>query len=314
MPSNRKPHIVNRILRPLGLSLGRAPRSFSGGGQLVEQRVGRVDILMPEDSEIRHTYLSIPGYCSHLGRVARCVAAKYPNTRVIDIGANVGDTVAVVKSAMDLPMLAIEGDDRCYEVLSKNITRFKGVTAAKVFLGEREESVEVAISKEGWNTTLAPGDASGNHGGPAGKRKISFQTLDALLRNDAHREHYKLIKLDTEGFDLRILRGAGELLRQNRPVLLLEYNIEAMSAISEDGPAGLNRLRELGYSDLLIWDPRGTFLFRGNLSSDEFLRDLSHYLLRDDRLMAYVDLCAFSGTDSDLAEQCAIGERAFFKS
>jgi hypothetical protein len=38
--------------------------------------------------------------------------AKYPNLTMIDVGANVGDSIAIVR--VDVPILCVEGEDHFF--------------------------------------------------------------------------------------------------------------------------------------------------------------------------------------------------------
>ena len=56
---------------------------------------------------------------------------------------------------------------------------------------------------------------------------------DAIKDIDLHR--VKLLKVDTEGFEARILRGSQNVLKIGRPIVIFEYNRETLSPLGEDG-------------------------------------------------------------------------------
>lgn len=59
--------------------------------------------------------------------------------------------------------------------------------------------------------------------------------LDCLMPPPPHR--VKLVKIDTEGHEINVLKGADQLIRRDRPIIIMESNREAAE-----------HLRELGYS------------------------------------------------------------------
>ena len=135
--------------------------------------VGKFPIQMPGYNPQLINYQLYPDLNIQLGRLATAIYRKYPGMTVIDVGANVGDTIAVLKSAIDVSIIGIEGDDVSYAYLEKNTVQFSNVSLIKTYLGEHSGNEKVSIEKSGWNTTLIP-DA-------AGEKQISFKTLDEVI-------------------------------------------------------------------------------------------------------------------------------------
>jgi len=57
-----------------------------------------------------------------------------------------------------------------------------------------------------------------------------------------------IIKIDVEGFELSVLRGARDCLREHRPHLWLEVHPEFLQAQGQSPEVVLNLLREIGYT------------------------------------------------------------------
>jgi FkbM family methyltransferase len=55
---------------------------------------------------------------------------------MIDIGANVGDSVAIVREQSDYPILCIEGNETYFQILEENLRRgaYASVMAVNVFV------------------------------------------------------------------------------------------------------------------------------------------------------------------------------------
>ena len=242
-----------------------------------------------------------PDYSGALGRLTAAVVAKYPDAVVLDVGANVGDTAAIVKSAADVPVVCIEGDPHCNAFLSRNVRQFRDVTTHDVFLDERTGSATVSLEKQGWNTTIIPGD---------GQASVTFHALDDLTASIAHAPRIRIVKIDTEGFDTRTLRGARRLIETNRPVLYFEYNRHAMLGTGEDGLAALLALRDQGYDSVLFYEATGRLVLATSLHQTALLRDLHDYCAANRGLARYFDVCAFHERDRDLAEAFIARERA----
>ena len=109
--------------------------------------------------------------------------------------------------------------------------------------------------------------------------------------------NYKLVKIDTEGFDCPIIRGGAKFIRQTRPVIAFEYNRDNMEAIGEKGLDTLSLLSGLGYSQVAFHDCDGRFFATAPMSDTAFIRDLHDYADGKHGAIYYFDLTVFHRDD-----------------
>ena len=286
--------IINKLISIFGYTFIKIhPTKLFKRDELV--RVYDFRILMPYFNPLIITYNQQKNFASELGRIASLVFSKYPSLKILDIGANVGDTAATIKTSIDVPILCIEGDTFTYSYLIKNIAQFKNVTGINTYLGEKEETMNVLINKAGWNTTLVPTSSNAN--------KVQIQTLDNIVNNLANKQDFKFLKIDTEGFDTIILRGATNFIKEINPIIYLEYNRDNMQDINEDGLPTILDLQQLGYNDILFFDDRGRFITSTVLTDVKTITHLHHYADGKNGLVYYYNLCIFHGNDKDLARE-----------
>jgi FkbM family methyltransferase len=266
-------------------------------------QVGRYLIQVPGTNQLSATYAAFPDYSGHLGRLTTLLNNKYPGLTGLDIGANVGDTACIIKSAADIRLLCIEGDDLTFGLLEQNIRQFNNVSAYKMFLGEKTETISATLDKVGWNTTLIPNTAQNG-------KKIKIISLDDFLVTQSDTAAIKLVKIDTEGFDCSIIRGARKFLGRAEPVITFEYNRGNMDAIGEKGLDTLAMLSDLGYSLFGLHDASGRFFTMAPLSNDELIRDVHDYADGRNGTMPYYDFTLFHERDRDVAEGFSKIERA----
>src|SRR3954466_4260771 len=62
-------------------------------------------IYLPISHDLPLHRSSHPGYSTNLARIAACMAARFDDLAVIDVGANVGDSLALLRSTGDFPVL-----------------------------------------------------------------------------------------------------------------------------------------------------------------------------------------------------------------
>lgn len=266
--------------------------------------VGKFPIEMPGYNPQLINYQLYPDLNIQLARLAATIAKKYPGMTVIDVGANVGDTIAVLKSAIDLPVIAVEGDDVSYSYLEKNTKQFSNITLIKTYLGEHSREEKVSMEKSGWNTTLIP-DA-------AGEKQISFKTLDEVVTsNGLNDKELKLLKVDVEGFDTIVLRGATRIIQQHKPVLFFEYNRANMIAINEDGLSTIFSFRNYGYHKIAFFDHKGTLMLATDLQNVEVVTYMHEYVSAKNNLAGYYDICIFHEKDTSVAEEFLKLEKQF---
>ncbi len=266
--------------------------------------VGKYHIVMPGNNLQLGNYKIYPDLNSQLGRLAAVIFKKYPGMTAIDVGANVGDTIAVLKSEINIPVIAVEGDDVCFEFLKKNIQQFQDISIVKSYLGEKTESVSVNLRDAGWNTTIIPGEA--------GNRQISLSTLDDIINAGGFAgRQLKLLKIDVEGFDTIVLRGASELIRVHKPVLFFEYNRKTMKVINEDGLSTILSFEKSGYHKIIFFDHKGNLVLATDMQNNEVIAYMHNYISSEKNLLAYYDICIFHEDDEELSEDFLAGERKY---
>ncbi|HEY0780692.1 MAG TPA: FkbM family methyltransferase [Gemmatirosa sp.] len=293
---------ASQTLNRLGYELHRKPVAPTPT-PLVPTRVGAHTVLLFENARVYPGRVWDEKHNGELSRVVSLALTKYPDLAAIDVGANFGDTAAVVKTAGDVPIFCIEGDPRVFEILEQNIRQFPDVTARNVLLGERVEELPVVFQKEGWNLTVVPSS------GPS-STTVSLTTLDECALGLEDLDRYRVLKVDVEGFDCRVIRGGMSYIERVRPVILMEYNRENMDAIGENGLDTLMRLRDAGYSAIVYFDQSGRMLLSTTLDEIDLIRDLHDYANGRDGSIYYVDLCLFHTDDADLAAEFTRTERA----
>ncbi|MES2005960.1 MAG: FkbM family methyltransferase [Bacteroidota bacterium] len=289
--------LLRKLFNKAGYDIIKTPlHSDSKAGTSVKVQVGNFPIYLPGNNPHISTYTFRPDANNLLGILAAQVAPKYPDMHLIDIGANVGDTAAVVKTNVDIPVIAIEGDPISFQYLERNTQQFRGMTLIKEFLGEEKQTIHVNLEKTGWNTTLIPTKNTG--------QEISLKTLDeVLVEYKVMDVTIKVLKIDCEGFDTIILRGSGDLLLKHKPVLFFEYNRVNMDAIKEDGLSTLFALERFGYKSVIFFDNYGRYMLTTPISQHELIRELHYYSEDSISQIGYFDVCLFHENDADIAKK-----------
>lgn len=290
-------NLIRKLLNTVGYDIIKVNQFTDDKAHKIKKvQVGKFVIDMPGNNVQIGTYKYRPEANSLLGTLSACMAGKYPGMTVVDIGANVGDTIAIIKSAVDVPIIGIEGDPVSFKFLANNTKQFQQVTVLQQFLGDKKQTLHVELEKSGWNTTLIPTENKG--------QELSLKTLDEVLsENPSVSQNIKVLKIDCEGFDTIILRGATELLKAQKPVVFFEYNKTNMEAINEDGYSTLLSLEKYGYNSVIFLDLYGRYVLTTPISNHELIKQLHDY--SDDNIsrIGYYDVCLFHDNDRDLEKE-----------
>jgi FkbM family methyltransferase len=238
---------------------------------------------------------SYPDYALNLGEVVRGVLRKYPQATVIDIGANIGDSVAILKCIQDVPILCIEGDSHYFGLLQQNVRPYTHVTLAHSFIGQAGD--QATLAKAGGTGQLLKQPQA-----VSAAQSISLQPLAEILETHAPFSSAKVLKIDTDGMDIEILRSAESWLKLARPILFIEYFPQLMPSDQRDPVQFISFLRRNGYGYGIVFLNTGEMLISFNLKNtveDSVLIDL-HYFSLNSPQNTFYDLCLLHETDADV--------------
>jgi len=144
-----------------------------------------------------------------------------PDMVVADVGANIGMT-ALLFAQLARKTFAFEPAPSTFALLRNNLDRnqITNVQAHNLGMGDRCEQQTI---------TFAPSNRSGGFVSETLKlsaghitETIEIDTLDRFFHNQTDQPDF--IKLDVEGFEPRVLRGARALLAARHPTVVLELN------------------------------------------------------------------------------------------
>lgn len=106
---------------------------------------------------------------------------------------------------------------------------------------------------------------------------------------------WNLLKTDIDGFDLRALHGARDLLRRDRPVVFLEFHPNLLDVAGDDPFRLFSLFQALEYSSLLVYDNAGYLI--GDYPANDAKRWRQLILLARSKPYYYFDIAAFPAED-----------------
>ena len=270
---------------------------------LVRYAIGGSQIWIPISHQLPFYRSMLPSYGSNVARIAACAKQKYPKLTFIDIGANVGDTLAMVRSMCSCPVLCIEGDDRFFPILEVNASRWgNSIVLVKAYVGGGG-TIQATIKAIGGTATVVPTVDEG--------KSVTFQTLTQIITVHPQFADAKMMKIDTDGFDCSIIKSESGFLKRVRPIVFFEYDPFHFRRICDDGFEVFNVLRTCGYNDALIYENTGDYMMSLTIGDTSLLEDIHQFYSgrSGDR---YCDICVLHADDHGLAQAIRSQEIEFF--
>jgi len=160
-----------------------------------------------------------------------------PSDVVVEGGANIGTLTKAMLGA-GATVLAFECNPEAVECLLHNCQSETLTVYGGCALGESPDEMVTIHREENAGATFA------TLGG-----EVPCYTIDELGLDSC-----KLIKLDVEGFEPRVLRGARETIARCRPVLIVEVNKSALQRAGESEDSLLSLIESFGYEWRIMQD------------------------------------------------------------
>jgi len=169
----------------------------------------------------------------------------------LDIGANMGNhSIYFMNECRCTNLISIEPEPTIYKTLVKNINQnnhknipFKTYNCA---LGDRECTVSMDVNPKNSGATKVISESG----------DIDCHILDDLIFDD----NIKVIKMDAEGYELKILHGAKRIISTHRPLIICEAStpeeFKQVNSYLEKFNYKTNK-RKLAGTPTYAWEPRG---------------------------------------------------------
>lgn len=158
----------------------------------------------------------------------------------LDIGANIGNH-SLYFSSYFVSVIAFEPHPLIYEILRINSMIVSNIITSNIGLGEKKECLEL---NENLNNM---GSASIKHSWTVETRKVKVD-IDRLDDINLEAQKISFMKIDVEGLEASVIRGALKTIRRHQPLILLE---QLLSEFVNGTTESIQLLQDEGY--LFCW-------------------------------------------------------------
>jgi len=146
----------------------------------------------------------------------KTASITHPDDRVVDIGANVGVYAIAVKERFpSARVLAFEPARETFATLQSNVAEYEGIDLVNAAVGESNSTKDLLVGHNILLNNLEDTQGSEMKTDPIRRETIKVEKLDNYVDFEAD-----LVKLDIEGYEEQALRGAQQVIAENRPIIL----------------------------------------------------------------------------------------------
>jgi FkbM family methyltransferase len=176
-----------------------------------------------------------------------------PGKTFVDVGANFGIYTLIASALVGNAgrVIAFEPSVQSFPVLQRNITLngLTNITAFRVALCDKRGAACLYHADDPVSHSLGKDPSWTNEG-----EEVTTEILDHLIEQ-GEIQRVDVIKLDVEGAEELVLRGARKVLSLMRPVVIFEVHPAASARLGLSSYGASNLLKELGY-ELTVVDEK----------------------------------------------------------
>jgi FkbM family methyltransferase len=237
-----------------------------------------VSVRVPLKNRLEYVQRWSPQYDFWLPKLLALASTYFPDEVIVDVGANVGDTVLAARLAgCTSKIVAIEASPSFAATLRENLAANRTIAGetevVEAVVVGRTANVKFELHGTGTGKTELIESASGGDAGQESKANGRVVRL-----SDLSVAQCSVLKTDTDGFDAFILDGAIDWLGRVLPIIWAETEVTSAHGV-ELWRSVLTQLRAQGYSRFVLFDNEGAFCCDGMLdaTSEAMLGDLISY-------------------------------------
>jgi FkbM family methyltransferase len=212
-------------------------------------------------------YAMFPMYDKALPRISAYIQAIEGKLVMIDVGANIGDTAALISETVSgTSILCIEGNEKILEFLNHNAKLIKNnsVTIEPRFCTDSSSNIGFSVDMHYGTAKLIKNETS----------SIQGDTLDNMVNRHSEFQKTNLLKIDTDGFEITVFNGAKKLIQQIQPIIYFEFNPYDYEKAGQDPFYLFELLVSAGYANALFYTNCGIPLGIYDISNRQKMKEM----------------------------------------
>lgn len=208
-------------------------------------------------------FYAFPGsnYDAILQRISAFIRTSEGRVCGIDVGANIGDTIRACDNGNSQDrFLGVEPNPKFFAYLKKNVAHLPGARLLQAVCTATDQTATYRISTVRGTAQFEASDS------PEGLA-IETKCLDSILEQFPEFKQCNFFKIDTDGYDFEVMRGAKRLLADAKPAVFFECDVFGNPNYLGDTQQALQFFADTGYKHALVYDNFGCLFAQLKLGS-----------------------------------------------
>jgi len=241
-------------LRPLSRARIRLAWDQIRPDRPVTRRIHDIEMQLPRRHVLPYLATDSSPYARNLVDLAVLLAESDDELVVLDVGANIGDSTLMIRKRVRCRTVCVEGDPQWLSYLEANVGGLPDVAIEPSLLSPSPAAGYASIVHESAGTSrLEPADEGSG---------TALLPADELISRHPELERVRLVKSDTDGFDVALVPAFARIFERSRPVIFFEFDaVPTRLAMPDLEPTSVfHELTSLGYEYAAVWTNGGRVL------------------------------------------------------
>ncbi len=139
---------------------------------------------------------------------------------VFDVGANVGQTALWYNNEFkNVKIFSFEPVKSTFDLCKNRVRNFNNIICENIAFGDKEEEATIKLFPENMSNINSLNPENMNNDINAKEELIKVSTIDIYTKQKGIKE-IDVLKIDTEGYEIAVLKGAKEIIEKNKIKLI----------------------------------------------------------------------------------------------
>ena len=189
--------------------------------RILETALGNFTVpaaLGPVERNLSRGRVQDPHVVDFVARFAR------PGSTVLDVGAYIGImTIAMARRCPEVIIYAYEANPEIYELLTVNLRRNEITNVRPVYMAVYDGTCDELCFPDTHDGHIEGADNYAAFGVDPERADANYMVPAGALDAQAYNAPVSVIKIDAQGADLHVMRGAKRIMREQRPHIVFEF-------------------------------------------------------------------------------------------
>ncbi|RAM49584.1 MAG: hypothetical protein C6Y22_21375, partial [Hapalosiphonaceae cyanobacterium JJU2] len=203
-------------------------------------------------------------------RISKYIHYKYGYLKCIDVGANIGDSIAAFydKNFSKDKFLAIEPNPNFKKYLISNWQHSNNVTILSFICSSESSTGTYALVEKNGTASFIHTDKS---------TIMATKSLDDIIADNPDFKDFNVLKIDTDGHDFEVISGAKKVIKDTFPTILFECDAFSNANYGKVCLDILGYFKNIGYNYFLVYDNFGYLMGKYPLNDLYGFKNLLFY-------------------------------------